>query len=60
MEAIKIISVHIEGDKRNGTPTLVYTDADNIEWVHEEQSSSFGGYITMLVMKDHSWYWRND
>lgn len=57
---IKITSIEIENDVRNGTPTIVYNDEHGQEWVHEEQSSNHGGYITALVKKESSWYWRKD
>lgn len=60
IQKTKIIETHIENDLRNGTPTLVYTDEHGVEWVHEEQSSNHGGYITVLVRKRDSWYWRKD
>lgn len=60
MKKIKIVSTHIENDLRNGTPSLVHTDEDGIDWVHEEQTSAIAGYITALVKKDDSWYWRED
>jgi hypothetical protein len=59
MKKTTIISTHIENDVRNGSPTIVYTDVDGIEWVYEEQTSSHG-YITALVQKDKSWYWKKD
>lgn len=59
MQKTKIVETHIENDLRNGTPTLVYTDEHGTEWVHEEQSS-YGGYITALVKKRDSWYWKKD
>lgn len=55
MSKIKIVSTHIENDL-NKQPTLVFTDEQGIEWVHAEQSSNFGGYITQLVKKSESWY----
>jgi hypothetical protein len=59
-EKIMIISTHIENDLRNKKPTLVFTDQNNDEWVHEEQSSNHGGYITALVKKTDSWYFKLD
>lgn len=54
---IKIVSIHIENDLVNEIPTIVYTDENGIEWVHEEQSSHHG-FITMLVKKEDSYYWK--
>ena len=53
-----ILNIHIENDTRNQSPTLVYTDANGVEWVHEEQSSDHGGYIAVLVKKQESWYFK--
>lgn len=55
MRKLKIVRTHIENDLNN-QPTLVFTDEQGIEWVHSEQSSNFGGYITQLVKKSESWY----
>lgn len=60
MQKTKIVETNIENDLRNGQPTLVYTDEHGTEWVHEEQSSNHGGYITALVKKRDSWYWKKD
>lgn len=56
----KIISTHIENDVVNGSPTLVFTDEDGEEWVHEEQTSNYGGYITKLVKKQDSWFFKDN
>ena len=58
----KIMDIHIENDKRNGNPTLVFTDLHGIEWVHEEQtvSDQQGGFITALVRKSDSYYFKED
>lgn len=53
---IKIIKTHIENDLVNNSPTIVFTDEDGIEWVHEEQTSDYAGYITRLVKKKDSWF----
>lgn len=55
---VKIESIHIERDKKNNEPTLVFTDVNGVEWVHEEIPSNFGGYLTQLVHKKKSWYWQ--
>ena len=56
---IQIKSMHIENDVKNDTPTLVYTDENGEEWVHEEQTATYG-YITSLVKKKGSFYWTED
>lgn len=58
MEKIKVISIHIENDVRNSSPTLVFTDEAGQEWVNEEQTSQHSGYITALVKKENSWYFK--
>lgn len=51
MEKIKIVSIHMERDVSNNTPTIVFTDEFECEWVHP---ASFCGYITELVKKEDS------
>lgn len=58
MDKIKIVSTHIEGDKKNNSPTLVFTDEHGTEWVYEEQNSQ-AGFITKLVKKSESWYFKD-
>lgn len=60
MSKIKIVETHIENDTRDQIPTLVFTDENGIEWVHEEQACRHGGFITSLVKKSESWYWATD
>lgn len=60
MSKIKITEIHIDNDLVNKSPTIVYTDETGTEWVHEEQSSNFGGYITALVPKSKSWYFKSE
>lgn len=54
----EIVKTHIELDVVNKSPTLVFTDAAGREWVHEEQTSNHGGYITVLVKKENSWFFK--
>lgn len=56
---IKIVATHIENDVVNNYPTLVFTDENGKEWVNEEQSSQHGGYLTVLVEKSKSWYFKS-
>lgn len=53
---IEIIKTHIENDIANNSPTLVFTDANGVEWVNEQQASCHGGFITNFVQKEKSWY----
>jgi hypothetical protein len=55
----KIVTTHIENDLRNGQPTVVITDENGIEWVHEEQTTGHG-FLTALVKKSDSWYFRTE
>lgn len=57
---IAIIKTHIEYDVVNSSPVIVFTDINGIEWVHEEQTSNFGGYITALIEKSKSWYFKSN
>jgi hypothetical protein len=59
-EKRKITSVHIENDIVNDRPTPVFTDEHGIEWVFEEQTSQYSGYITAFVEKSKSWYFKSE
>jgi len=54
----EIVSTHIENDIVNNAPTLVFTDATGQEWVHEEQTTGNSAFITKLVKKQDSWYFK--
>lgn len=56
---IIIVQTHIENDLVNNTPTIVFTDESGQEWVHEEQTSQHAGYITRLVKKEDSWFFKD-
>lgn len=57
---ISIVKTHIENDVVNSSPTIVFTDENGIEWVHEEQTSQYAGYMTMLVEKSKSWFFKKE
>lgn len=52
----KIVSTHIENDVVNDQPTLVFTDESGEEWVHEDQPTNNGAYVTILKKKTDSWF----
>lgn len=60
MEKKKIVSTHIENDVRNNQPTLVFTDESGQEWVHEDQPVNNGQYVSVLVHKEKSWFFKVD
>lgn len=49
MNKTEIVKIHIESDLVNKLPTLVYTDANGIEWVLKSDS-------IYLEEKSKSWY----
>lgn len=50
---MKIVSIHIENDVVNKSPTLVYTDETGEEWVMMGK-----GLINYLEKKKDCWYFK--
>jgi hypothetical protein len=55
-EKIKIVSQHLENDVF-GTPKLILTDENGIEWVMSSYTScAEGGQSPMIYKKSEDWY----
>lgn len=49
--SVKIDKIHIENDRVNRIPTLIYTDNNGNEWVKDEHRG--------MILKEESWYFKD-